>query len=208
MALAIAVKLSGLYYVKNVLSMRRSTAAMFLAIAFAGLVLPYFIWDNYLYIYRYGGELKGHWHDAVLAAIVVVPFALVLWYVEVKLDFDLEDRIGWGLVPFAMLLAFKMNVPRHLLVVLLVPDKRGVRNAAAAVALLIPIAVPGVKFGAATPIAAVVLIAGLAYFLSSIGWATVRDDLGHPVRTLRMLVVGGRRTADENPGTIARDGRV
>ena len=48
---------------------------------------------------------------------------------------DLEDRVGWGVIPVAMLLAFTLNVARHLLVVLLVPDKRARRTAAAALSV-------------------------------------------------------------------------
>ena len=47
----------------------------------------------------------------------------------------MEDRIGWSLVPFAMFVGIKMRVARHLLVVLLVPDKRGPRNIVAAIGL-------------------------------------------------------------------------
>jgi hypothetical protein len=171
-AVAITVKLSGLYYVRNVWRMPRPVAAAFLALLAAGLVLPYFLFDNYLYIYRYGNELKGHWYDAVLAAAIVVPFAVALWRVEDSRGFDLEDRIGWGLVPFALFLALKMNVPRHLIVVLLVPDKRVVRNLAAAAALAATTFVPGVRFGAATPVAAAVLVAGLAWHLRAARRAT------------------------------------
>jgi hypothetical protein len=38
-------------------------------------------------------------------------------------------------VPVALFLAFKMNTARHLLLPLLVPDKRGTRNVAAAIGL-------------------------------------------------------------------------
>ena len=53
------MKLSPLYYAKNVVRMPREYAVLYLAILAAGLVLPYFVWDNYLDIYRYGNELKG-----------------------------------------------------------------------------------------------------------------------------------------------------
>ena len=74
MAVAIVMKLSPLYYVKNVLTMRRQTALVFVAILMAGLVLPYFVWDNYLYIYRYGNDLKGDWASAAASLLFVVPF--------------------------------------------------------------------------------------------------------------------------------------
>jgi hypothetical protein len=163
-AVASPVKLSGLYYAKHALTMKRPVAAAFIAVLLLGLVAPYFIFENYLYIYRYGNDLKGHWYDTVVALAIAVPFAIALWRLESRLGFDLEDRIGWGLVPFALFLALKMNVPRHLLVVLLVPDKRVVRNLAAAVALAAPALFPhAVHFGAAGPIAAVILAAGLAF---------------------------------------------
>lgn len=188
MAVATTMKLSPLYYAKNIGWMSRPQAAVFLAILVAGLVLPYFIWENYLYIYRYGSELKGDWQSAAGALLLAVPFGLVVWYVEVRRGFDLEDRVGWGVVPFALLLAFKMNVARHLLIVLLLPDKRGVRNIAAAVGLAAPALLPGiVAFNSSLAIATVVLVLGLAHHLQQIGMDVVRDDLAHPVRTMRML---------------------
>ena len=42
----------------------------------------------------------------------------------------------------ALFLAFKMNVARHLLLVLLIPDKRGLRNIAVAVPLALHAAFP------------------------------------------------------------------
>ena len=189
MAVAIIIKLSPLYYVKNVLTMTRQTAIVFVAILLAGLVLPYFVWDNYLYIYRYGNELKGDWASAVAALLFVVPFAVVLWYVEARLDFDMEDRIGWGLVPFAMLLGLKMNVARHLLIVLLVPDKRGIRNVAAAIGLALPYLFPSfIRFNSALLISTAVLSVGLIFYLDQIGWDVVREDLRHPSRTAKMIL--------------------
>lgn len=193
MAVAITMKLSPLYYAKNLLAMRRRTAALFLAIIFAGLVLPFFIWDNYLYIYRYGNALKGNWLTLTGAALVAIPFAMVTWYVETRRDFDTEDRVGWGLVPVAMFLGLKMNVARHLLIVLLVPDKRGLRNVAAAVGLAVPALFPGlVRFNSSLAIALVVLCVGLAGHLEEVGWDVVRDDLRHPVRTAALMLRGER----------------
>ena len=185
-AVATAMKLSPLYYIVNLGLMRRRDAAIYITIVASGLVLPYFIWENYLYIYQYGAELKGDWDNAAAALAVVIPFALVLRYVETRLAFDWEDRIGWGLVPFALLLALKMNVARHLLIVLLVPDKRGIRNIAAAVGLAVP-AIFGVPFNSSLAFAALTLAVGLAFYLSEIGWQRVRNDLRTPFATLREM---------------------
>jgi hypothetical protein len=158
-------------------------------ILFAGLLLPYFIWDNYLYIYRYGNQLKGNWLSAVGALAVVMPFTVILWYVETRLGFDLEDRVGWGLVPFTMFLGLKMNVARHLLIVLLVPDKRGVRNIAAAVGMGLLALFPNIiRFNSSLSIATALLFVGLAGYLEKIGWDVVRDDLRHPRRTAGMMM--------------------
>lgn len=189
MAVAITMKLSPLFYLKNVLTMKRRTATAFVSIVIAGLVLPYFIWDNYLYIYRYGSELKGDWRAALAASCLVIPFATALWYVDMRLGFDMEDRVGWGLVPFAMFLGLTMNVARHLLIVLLVPDKRGIRNVAAAVGLAFPALFPGfIRFNSALLISTAVLCLGLVYYLSRIGWTVVRDDLRNPGRTVKLMV--------------------
>jgi hypothetical protein len=193
MAVAITMKLSPLYYAKRAPAMHRWTAVLFVAILVACLVLPYFIWENYLSIFRFNSEVKGrHWYDAAGALALVVPFTIVLWYVETRLESDAEDRIGWGLVPFAMFLAFKMNVARHLLIVLLVPDKRGARNIAAAIGLAVPALLPGlVHFNAALPIATAVLVVALAYDLDLVGMDVIKDDLRHPGRTAKMMLAAG-----------------
>ena len=185
-ALATAMKLSPLYYVTNLGTMRRRDAVLYVAILTAGFVLPYFVWENYLYIFRYSAELKGDWDNAVSAFIVVAPFALVLRYIETKLQFDWEDRVGWGLVPFALLLALKMNVARHLLIVLLVPDKRGIRNLAAAVGLAVPV-IFGLPVNSSLGFTALVLVTGLTYYLREIGWERVRLDLRAPLQTLQEM---------------------
>jgi len=189
MALAITMKLSPAAYVRETLTMRRRTAMIFAVILCAGFVLPYFIWDNYLYIFTFHDQNKGNIYDTVAAVVLVVPFTIVLWYVQARLGFDLEDRIGWSLVPFAMLVAIKMRVARHLLVVLLVPDKRGPRNIAAAIGLALYAAAPEVfQLGSVLYITTVLLFAFLAHYLRRIGWATVRDDARHPLRIARLLL--------------------
>jgi hypothetical protein len=196
MALATTMKLSPVAYARHVLSMRHRTAVIFMAFLFTGLVLPYFIWDNYLYIFTFHEQLKGNVYDTLAAVVVVVPFTLVLWYVETRLGFDVEDRIGWSLVPFAMFLGLKMRVARHLLIVLLVPDKRGPRNVIVAVGLALYAAAPNLfRLGSVLYIATVLLIATLIYYLSKIGWATVKDDARHPLRTARLLL--SERRADQ-----------
>lgn len=189
MALAIVMKLTPLYYAKNVFGMRRRTAVIFAAMLVAGLALPMFIWDNYLYIFAFHETLKGDWLGLVAALGYGIPFSAVLWYVETRLGFDWEDRVGWGMVPVAMMVGMKMNVPRHLLLALLLPDKRGLRNAAVAVALGLQALLPGlIRFGSVLSILTAFLVFILIYYLSRVGWATVGDDLRHPGRTLRTML--------------------
>ena len=189
MALAITMKLSPVAYAWQMLTMRRGTAMIFAAILFAGFVLPYFIWDNYLTIFTFHDQVKGNIYDTVAAVVLVAPFTIVLWYVETRLGFDMEDRIGWSLVPFAMFVGIKMRVARHLLIVLLVPDKRGPRNIAASIGLALYAAAPDVfRLGSVLYITTVLLFAVLAHYLWRIGWATVRDDARHPLRTVRLLL--------------------
>ncbi len=198
MALAITMKLSPAAYAWQILTMRRGTAMIFAAILFAGFVLPYFIWDNYLTIFTFHGQVKGNVYDTIAAVALVVPFTIVLWYVEMRLGFDMEDRIGWSLVPFAMFVGIKMRVARHLLIVLLVPDKRGPRNIAASIGLALYAAAPDVfRLGSVLYITTVLLFAFLAYYLRRIGWATVRDDARHPLRIVRLLL------SEPRPGSLA-----
>jgi hypothetical protein len=189
MAMATTMKLSPLYYVKHALAMSRGMAAAYVAILAAGLVLPYFVFESYLSIYTYGYGLRGSTSGAAGALAAAGLLAVLIAYVETRLGFDWEERIGWSLVPVAVFLALKLNAPRHLLLVLLVPDKRALRNVAAAVAMLIPAVAPSVvRFGAAGPIAVVLLLGGLVLYLRQIGWTTVLDDLRHPMRTIVMML--------------------
>jgi hypothetical protein len=182
-ALATVMKLSPLFYLANLGRMRRRDAVLYVGIVAGGFILPYFVWENYLYIFQYSAELKGDWDNSAAALIVVMPLALVLRYVETRLQFDWEDRIGWDLVPLSLLLALKMNVARHLLIVLLIPDKRGIRNIAAAVGLTVPV-IFGVPFNASLGFAVLVILTGLTYYLRVIGWERVRGDLQTPLQTL------------------------
>ena len=169
MALAIAVKVSPVFYASNLLRMRRPIAVAFVALLVLAFVVPYFIWDNYLYIFSFQDELKGSWSKTLGAVLVSVPFALLLSYVSARRNFDWEDRVGWGLIPVAMLLAFKLNVARHLLVVLLVPDKRATRTAAAAFAMAVHYLSFGVLgINATLPICTALLYAILIYELRQI----------------------------------------
>jgi hypothetical protein len=170
--------------------MRPWAAVGFVAILTAGLLLPFFIFDNYPYIFRFNEELRGrHWYNLFGPLLLVIPFATVLCYVETRLPFDMEDRIGWGLVPFAMLLSMKMNAARHLLIVLLVPDKRGIRNMVAALGLALYALLPSViRLGSVVYIASGLLAVGLAGCLYRIGWQTIRDDLRHPAATARLML--------------------
>lgn len=189
MALAIAMKLLPLYYVKHVIAMNRTVAAVFAAVLVAGLVLPFFVWDSYLSIYAFLSRDKGDWYRAAGAVPIVLPFTVCLWYVETRLKFDLEDRIGWSLVPFAMFAAFRQNAVRHLLMALVVPDKRGVRNIAAGIGLALHSLLPGlVGLNGVLPIAIGLLGVALIRHLDRIGWDVVRDDLRHPIRTARMML--------------------
>ena len=188
MAIAITMKLLPLFYVTEGLRMSRRAAALCISILLVGLVLPYFVWDNYSYIYFFHDEVKGGRGGLVAGLGIGALFSLLLMYVSARRHFDLETRLGWALIPCAMFLAMKMNVPRHLLIVLLVPDKHAIRNLIAAFALLIPALFPeSVRFGATLPIATVLLFAVLGWHLRQIGWATVRGDSRRPGDTLRMM---------------------
>jgi hypothetical protein len=189
MAVAIAMKLSPLYYVKNIFSMNRRMAVFFIVIMAAGFVLPYFLWNNYLYIYSFHNRLKGNAYDTMAATVLAAPFTMLLWYVETKLNFDLEDRIGWSMVPLAMFFAIKMRVTRHLLMALLVPDKRGMRSLAAAIGMGLHGAFPSfILLGSVVYIMTALLFLAQHHYLRQIGFATVRDDVRHPIRTLKMML--------------------
>ena len=165
MAVATAMKLLPLYYARYVPRMPRAAAFSYLAIVIAGLVLPYFVWDGYLGIYTFANERKGNdWLDVAGALLLAGSFTLLLWYVEKRCRFNEEDRIGWSLVPFALFAGLLANSGRHLLIALIVPDRRAWRNVAAAVAVTLHGALPDVvRLGSTVYVAAAVLVCVLSY---------------------------------------------
>jgi hypothetical protein len=192
MALATAMKLLPLAYARYLPRLPGRTVWAYAAILIAGLVLPFFIWQNYGYIYQFANDRKANdWLDIAGALLLVAPLALVLWYVEDRRGFSAEDRIGSSLVPFALLSALLANSGRHLLIALIVPDRRAGRNVAASVGLALHALLPDlVRLGAMTYVMTAVLGLVLACELQQIGWSTVLDDIRHPTRTLRMLIRG------------------
>ena len=207
MAVATTLKLLPLGYARYLGRMPRRTAWTFAAILIAGLAAPFLIWENYRYIYEFANERKGNdWADIGSALLLVVPFTLVLWYVEDRRQFTAEDRIGSSLLPFALMAALVANSGRHLLIALIVPDRRAGRNLAAALGLLLYTLLPGVvRLGSVTYIATAVLCLVLACELHQIGWGVVRDDVCHPARTLRLLFVG--RTGEVTEQTVLQEER-
>ena len=192
MALATTMKLLPLAYARYLPRLPGRAAWAYAAILIAGLVLPFFIWPDYGYIYQFANDRKANdWLDIAGALLLVAPLALVLWYVEDRRGFRAEDRIGSSLVPFALLSALLANSGRHLLIALIVPDRRAGRNVAAAVGLALHALLPDlVRLGAMTYVMTAVLGVVLACELQQIGWSTVLDDIRHPTRTLRMLIRG------------------
>ena len=192
MAFATAIKLLPLSYARYIPRMPPRVAWKYAAILIAGLILPFFIWAHYGYIYEFANERKGNdWLDVAGALLLVAPVTLVLWYVEARREYSAEERIGSSLVPFALLASLLANSGRHLLIALLVPDRRAGRNIAAAAGLALHALLPGVvRLGAMTYVLTAVLCIVLAYELQQIGWPAVRDDVRHPARTVRLLIAG------------------
>lgn len=189
MAVATTMKFLPLSYARYLPRMPRGTAWGYAAILLAGLVLPWVIWDNYLYIYEFASGRKGNdWLDIAGALLLVAPITLAIWYVEDRMRFADDERVGWSLVPFALLVGLLTNSGRHLLIALIVPDPRAGRNVAAIVGLTLYSLLPGVvRLGSLVYITTAVLCIVIACYLDRIGWQVVRDDLRHPWRTLVSL---------------------
>ena len=195
MATATTMKFLPLSYARSLPRMPRATAWGYAAILIAGLVLPWFIWDDYLYIYEFASDRKGNdWLDIAGALLLVAPVTLVIWYVEDRMRFADDERVGWSLVPFALLIGLLTNSGRHLLIALIVPDRRAGRNVAAIVGLTLYSLLPGVvRLGSLVYITTAALCIVLACYLDRIGWEVVRHDLRHPTRTLVSLFAGVQR---------------
>ena len=83
-----------------------------------------------------------------------------------------------------------------LLIVLLVPDKRGFRNIVAAAGLGLYALFPGlIRFGSVLSISVGLLFLVLIHYLGVIGWNRVREDFRHPLRTIRMMIRAGVQLA-------------
>lgn len=195
MALATTMKLLPLSYARYLPRMSSRTAWGYAAILAAGLALPFFVWQHYGYIYQFANERKGNdWLDVFGSLLLVMPVTLALWYVEERRGYDAEERVGSSLVPFALLASLLANSGRHLLIALIVPDKRAGRNVAAAIAVALYTLLPGVvRLGGITYVATAALCVVLAWELHEIGWSTVMNDLRHPTRTMNVLVTGRSR---------------
>jgi hypothetical protein len=165
MAVATTIKLSPAFYLARLRSMPPAAAALALAIVAAGLLLPILIWDHYLDIYRYQETLKGGGGWATAGAVAVAGAAAwLLLRADQRGRLDLEDWIGWSLVPAALFFAFKLNAVRHLLIVLLVPDRRAMRNVAAAAGLgIAALAGPAVPLNAVLPVVTAILLMTLSW---------------------------------------------
>lgn len=163
MAVAITIKLSPLFHLARVRSLRSGLAAAVLGIIVAGLVLPIWIWDRYLDIYRYQETLKGGDPWATAGGLAVAgACAWLLVRADRRGAFELEDWIGWSLVPAALFFAVKFNAFRHLLIVLLVPDRRAIRNVAAATGLAIgAIGGPALPLNSSLPVVTAFLLGSL-----------------------------------------------
>jgi hypothetical protein len=167
MAAGTTMKLLPLYYARYLPRMRQPTAWLYASLLFAGLLLPYFVWDGYLGIFAFANERKDNdWLDITGALVLAGAFTMLLWHVERRAAFNEEDRIGWSLVPFALLAGLLANSGRHLLIALIVPDGRAGRNIAAAVALALHALLPDVvRLGATVWVATAVLVVVLVYQL-------------------------------------------
>jgi hypothetical protein len=163
MAVAITIKLSPLFHLARLRTMRPTVAAAVLGVVAAGLVLPVWIWDRYLDIYRYQETLKGGDTWATAGGLAVAGLcAWLLVRADRRGAFELEDWIGWSLVPAALFFAVKLNAVRHLLIVLLIPDRRAMRNIAAAVGLAVgALGGAGVPLNASLPLVTALLLATL-----------------------------------------------
>jgi hypothetical protein len=186
MAVATTMKLLPLYYARYVPRMPRAIAWSYAGLLIAGLVLPYFAWNDYLGIYTFASERKGNdWLDIGGALILSGSLTAFLWYAEKRSDFNEEDRIGWSLVPFALFAGLLANSGRHLLIALIVPDRRVGRNLAAAAALGLHSLFPDVvRIGATTYVATAVLVGVLAYQLRG---TTPSGSRGEPARLATRL---------------------
>ena len=182
MAAATTMKLLPLYYARYVPRMRRATAWSYAGILIAGLVLPYLVWNDYLGIYTFATERKGNdWLDIAGALLLAGSVTAFLSFVEKRSDFNEEDRIGWSLVPFALFAGLLANSGRHLLIALIVPDRRAGRTLAAAAALGLHSLFPDVvRIGAVTYVATAVLLGVVVYQLRGTSLFRLRHRAADP----------------------------
>jgi hypothetical protein len=211
---AVCLKLTPVFFLTNFLRFRRATAVAAGALLFAGFVLPFFVFENYRYIYGFHATrdiapivhvlgllgLSGP-HAATLAAIAgwVLPltigglFALVLLYAQYRLEFTWEDRIGWAAAPFSLLFSLRMLSMRTLFEAMSLPDRRVVRSlwlfGMGIVDMLLRAARVGrtVQDGVWDACGLLGLVLISRHWLRAIGRETIRADLAAGLRLLPTL---------------------
>ncbi|MGA1848006.1 MAG: hypothetical protein ACMUHB_01575 [Thermoplasmatota archaeon] len=212
-AAAIAFKFMPFFYISNIFRMKRKQAFIFSGMVIAGLVLPVFLFDNYLYIYSFHAtrgysfatSLFDHFDIAMSDTIAIVLtwtvpvfvaalFTMILYYIENRLNFDWEERIGWSAVPFGLFLGWRLLSTRFFFLMLLLPDKRGTRTFMVFLLSMVQMTMffadirPFIEH-AVWDISAMIILSFFVYhLLKSIGWKRVRQDLGSPFRTFRELL--------------------
>ena len=127
MAIATIIKFSPIYYIKNIFTMKKHQWILYISILVIGLILPFIIYKNYSYIYTFNSEKS---EGFLLPFIVAGSFSIALCYIEYRMKFNDEDIIGWASIPFAIFTVLSTYAVRHLLLLLIIPDKRGYRNIA------------------------------------------------------------------------------
>jgi hypothetical protein len=146
---ATCLKLTPVFFLTNFLRFRRRAQVLAALMLFAGFVLPFFLLENYRYIYGFhatrdigpivtllsGLGLDGPFTTGLAAALgwilplaLAAAFSLVFLYAQLKLDFSWEDRIGWAAVPFSLLFSLRMLSMRTLFEAMAIPDARVVRS--------------------------------------------------------------------------------
>ncbi|MBN1390756.1 MAG: hypothetical protein JXA22_08965 [Candidatus Thermoplasmatota archaeon] len=211
-AMATCSKFMTVFYADNVFRMPRKQAMVYVGILVAGLVLPIFIFDNYLYIYSFHAtrgysfvsSLFDHFgismSDTIaivltwtVPSILTIFFTILLFYIENRLGYDWEERVGWSGVPFALFIGLRLLTVRFLFLMLLLPDKRGTRTFLVFLLSIVHMtlffldvrrfAVDGI-WGLST-ISLFTLFIFL--LLGKVGWGTLKKDLGSPVFTVKEL---------------------
>ena len=164
MACAVSIKFVPVYIYRAIFKLHPKSRWLLVVIPAVFLILPYFIFDNYLYIYTFhsGRNILPFFLQVVVMGI----FFLELIYMERKLEFELIDILGYSLLPLSLFTTMKIGYWKYIIWALIIPDRRYYRilfGAGLTALWMMPLRLSRIEFALLTSLAVLLLCPTVIY---------------------------------------------